>query len=58
MNNDIFHASLEALLEHGCPAELATEASMIVANDDPEQDNLGRSEDDQYVINEVLPYLQ
>ncbi|MBE9087477.1 hypothetical protein IQ278_36235 [Tolypothrix sp. LEGE 11397] len=59
MNNEnLFTAALNALTLHGCPRELAQEAAEIVANDDPFLPNLGRTPEQQQIIQETLPYLQ
>jgi hypothetical protein len=59
MNNEnLFTAALNALTLHGCPTELAQSAAEIVANDDPYQPNLGRTPEQQQIIQETLPYLQ
>jgi hypothetical protein len=59
MNNEnLFFAALKALTNNGCPTELAQSAAFIVANDDPLQPDLGRTPEQQQIIQETLPYLQ
>ncbi|WP_066423320.1 hypothetical protein [Anabaena sp. 4-3] len=57
-NDNLFFAAFGELIERGCPAELAGEAATVVANDDPTLPNLGRTPQDQSVIQQALPYLQ
>jgi hypothetical protein len=57
-NDNLFFAALSALTERGCPTALAASAAVVIANDDPTLPSLGRSERDQWVIQETLPYLQ
>ncbi len=57
-NDNLFFAARKALTERGCPTALAASAAAVVANDDPTLPNLGRSQRDQWVIQETLPYLQ
>ncbi|MBD2504076.1 hypothetical protein [Anabaena azotica] len=58
MSDNIFSVALNALTNNGCPEELAQRAAFIVANDDPLQADLGRTPEQQLLIQEVLPYLQ
>ncbi|BAY95672.1 MULTISPECIES: hypothetical protein [unclassified Tolypothrix] len=57
-NSNLFFAALNALTNNGCPRELAQSAAEIVANDDPFLPNLGRTPEQQQIIQETLPYLQ
>jgi hypothetical protein len=57
-NENLFTAAINALTNSGCPTELAQLAAQIVANDDPLQPDLGRTPQEQQIIQEVLPYLQ
>ncbi|MDY6900088.1 MAG: hypothetical protein SWZ49_18720 [Cyanobacteriota bacterium] len=56
-NKDLYDASLKALSNCGVPEELAEKASEIVAKDNPNETNLGRSDSEQQTINQILPYL-
>lgn len=59
MNNEnLFIAALNALTNNGCPTDLAQRAAQIVANDDPFLPDLGRTPEQQLLIQEALPYLQ
>lgn len=59
MNNpNLYRASLEALQAAGCPQDLAAKASKIVANDNPQQANLGRTPEETQTVNEAAKYLQ
>jgi hypothetical protein len=57
-NKDLYNASFKALSENGVPLELAEKASGIIAKDNPHEPHLGRSQSDQELINNILPYLQ
>jgi hypothetical protein len=57
-NDNLFTAALNALTNSECPTELAQLAAEIVANDDPFLPNLGRTTEQQQIIQETLPYLQ
>lgn len=57
MNNELYQASLEALSNHGCPQDIAEKASVIVASDNPELPNWGRTTEDQEIINQAVTYL-
>lgn len=54
MNNNLYQASLKALTEAGVNEDVAAAASQVVANDNPELPNLGRTEHDQQVIDEAM----
>ena len=57
-NSNLFSEALNALTNNGCPLDLAQSAASIVANDDPFQPDLGRTPQQQQIIQEALPYLQ
>lgn len=57
-NQDLYVASREALIESGAPWEKAEAASLVVAKDDAEKENFGRSAEDQQAVDEILEYLQ
>jgi hypothetical protein len=54
MNESLYQASLKALTEAGVDEDVAATASLLVANDNPELPNLGRTEHDQEVIDEAM----
>ena len=45
-------------LNSGCPPTLAYQAAQVIGRDNPCADNLGRTEKDQEIIRQVLPYIQ
>lgn len=57
-NQGLYNATVQALTDRGCPEDLAKKAATVVANDDSSKPNLGRTQEDQKVIQETLPYLQ
>ncbi|MBC1238647.1 MULTISPECIES: hypothetical protein [Nostoc] len=57
-NQGLYNATVQALTDRGCPKDLAESAATVVANDDSSKPNLGRTQQDQKVIQETLPYLQ
>ncbi|MCC5639817.1 hypothetical protein LC593_29125 [Nostoc sp. CHAB 5844] len=57
-NQGLYDATVQALTERGCPEELANQAATVVSNDDSNKPNLGRTETDQAVVKQALPYLQ
>lgn len=58
INRNVYETSFRQLTQRDCPVALASEASLVIAKDDPTKEDLGRSDRDQYVISETLPYLQ
>jgi hypothetical protein len=56
-NKDLSDTYFKALSDNGVPEKLAEKASEIVAKDNPNEINLGRSQSDQETINQILPYL-
>ena len=50
--------TLENLIANGVPGILATAVAQIIEKDDPCQHNLGRTSDEQHLVNQVVPYLQ
>ncbi|BAY15720.1 hypothetical protein NIES21_15390 [Anabaenopsis circularis NIES-21] len=51
---NLYDASLKALTEGGVPEELAIKASQVVANDDASRFDLGRSPEDQHIVNQAM----
>lgn len=59
ITNGAFHeGAWTVLLNSGCPKSLAYQAAQVIGRDNPDVDNLGRTEQDQEIINQTLPYLQ
>lgn len=56
-NQELYAASREALIDNGVPWEIAEKASEVVAKDEPGQENLGRSPEDQQAVNAAVTYL-
>lgn len=48
----------DALKKAGMPEEIAAKAAKILDKDDPSQRNLGRTSDEQDLINMSLKYIQ
>ncbi|MFM7365016.1 MAG: hypothetical protein ACKO11_11095 [Cuspidothrix sp.] len=48
----------QALENAGIPAELAAKAAEIVNRDDADKPNLGRSKEDQDLINQSLKFIK
>ena len=48
----------ETLENAGVPADIASKVAEIVNRDDPNKPNLGRSNEDQELINSSIKYLQ
>lgn len=57
LNQNLYDASYKALTEANVPENLADAVSKIVATDDGDLPNLGRSEADTNLCSQVLPYL-
>ncbi|PHJ60245.1 hypothetical protein VF14_11590 [Nostoc linckia z18] len=53
-NERIYNASLDALLSANVPKEIAEKTSEIVASDDGDLPNFGRSAEDQEIVNEAM----
>ena len=54
MTQEIF---CKVLIEHGVPTNLANSAAEILAKDDGNKPNLGRSEEDQKIIYQSWVHL-
>ncbi len=48
----------QALENAGIPPEMASKAAEIVSRDDPDKPNLGRSKEDQDLINQSLKFIK
>lgn len=55
---NLYGATLRACEESGVPEDLTYIAAVIIATDEAGANNLGRTPEDQKIINQVLPYLQ
>lgn len=56
-NERMYQTSLDALLTASVPQAIAEAASKIVASDDASQPNLGRTAEDQAVVQQVVERL-
>ena len=57
-NQGLHDSLLEALKENGVPEDVAQAASKVVANDDALLPNLGRTPEDQSIVNEAMIYYR
>ncbi len=57
-NQNLYSSCRKACEERGVPEDLTEKASMIIASDEAGKPDLGRTDQDQAVIKQVLPYLQ
>ncbi|MEJ1930810.1 hypothetical protein WDZ92_11160 [Nostoc sp. NIES-2111] len=56
-NQRMYETSLDVLLSASVPQDIAEAASKIVASDDATQPDLGRTAEDQVVVQEVVKIL-
>lgn len=56
-NERMYQTSLDVLLTANVPQDIAEAASKIVASDDASQPNLGRTAEDQAVVQQVVEHL-
>lgn len=54
-NKDAYQSALEGA---GVPANLAAQCAEIVASDDPDEPNLGRTEQDQHLIDSAMTWME
>jgi hypothetical protein len=57
MDEELYNASLKALTQRGVPVSAAERASRVVANDQPQQPNLGRTDQDQQDVQDAMTWL-
>jgi hypothetical protein len=48
----------QALESSGIPSEIASKAAEIINRDDPNKPNLGRSKEDQELINQSIKFIK
>ena len=48
----------QALESSGIPPELAAKAAEIISRDDPQKPDLGRSKDEQELINQSVKFIK
>ncbi len=58
MNESLQEAAQKALSDAGVPVNLATQCAEIVAKDDPSQPNLGRTQEEQHLINSSMTWMK
>jgi hypothetical protein len=58
MNDSLKLAAEKSLIDAGVPVNLATQCAEIVAKDDPSKPNLGRTQDEQHLINSSLEWMK
>ncbi len=58
MNDSLKEAAEKALTNAGVPVNLAAQCAEIVARDDASKPNLGRSEDDQHLIDSSMEWMK
>lgn len=56
-NQGLYEATKRAILAAGAPEEVAENAARVVGHDDPEQEDLGRSPEDQDAVWRGWTYL-
>ncbi len=57
-NPELQNAYESALTKAGVPVTLAAQCAEIVAKDDPKKPNLGRTEDDQHLIDSSMTWMR
>ncbi len=58
MNESLKQAAEKALSGAGVPVKLAAQCAEIVAKDDPAKENLGRTQEEQHLINSSMTWMQ
>lgn len=58
MNESFKQAAEKGLIDAGVPVNLASKCAEIVAKDDPTKENLGRTEEDQHLINSSMEWMK
>lgn len=58
MNKPLQKAAQKALSDAGVPVNLATQCAEIVAKDDPSKPNLGRTQEEQHLINSSMTWMK
>lgn len=58
MNDSLKEAAQKALTDAGVPVNLAAQCADIVAQDDASKPNLGRSEEDQHLIDSSMEWMK
>lgn len=58
MNESLKQAAEKGLIDAGVPITLASQCAEIVAKDDPAKENLGRTGEDQHLINSSMEWMK
>jgi hypothetical protein len=58
MNDSLKLAAQKGLIDAGVPVNLATQCAEIVAKDDPSLPNLGRTQEEQHLINSSMEWIK
>jgi hypothetical protein len=58
MNESLKQAAEKALSDAGVPVNLAAQCAEIVAKDDPTKENLGRTQEEQHLINSSMQWME
>jgi hypothetical protein len=58
MTESLKQAAEKGLIDAGVPVNLATQCAEIVAKDDPTKDNLGRTQEEQHLINSSMEWMK
>ncbi len=58
MNDLLKQAAEKGLIDAGVPINLASQCAEIVAKDDPAKENLGRTQEEQHLINSSMTWMQ
>ena len=57
-NPELRQAYESALTNAGVPTNLASQCASVLVRDDPEKPNLGRTEEDQHLINSSMKWME
>lgn len=58
MDDSLRIAAQEGLTKAGAPVNLAAQCAEIVAKDDPSKPNLGRTEEEQHLIDSSMTWMR
>ncbi len=57
MNESLKLAAEKGLIDAGVPVNLAAQCAEIVAKNDPTKENLGRTQEEQHLINSSMKWM-
>jgi hypothetical protein len=58
MNDSLKQAAQKGLIDAGVPVNLAIQCAEIVARDDSTKENLGRTQEEQHLINSSMEWMK